>query len=42
MFGLGAGEHIAPLHSPGYDFPNAIINDGARLFYRIAERIVQP
>lgn len=32
MFGLGAGEHTPALHSPDYDFPDAIIASGVRMF----------
>lgn len=38
MFGLGAGENCAPLHSPRYDFPDEIIETGARMFYSVASR----
>ena len=38
MFGLGAGENCAPLHSPRYDFPDEIIETGARIFYSVASR----
>ena len=37
LFGLGSGEHCAPLHSPQYDFPDEIIETGAMMFYSIAE-----
>lgn len=37
MFGLGAGIDTPPLHSPEYDFPDKIIEDGARMFYEIAK-----
>ena len=37
LFGLGAGENCAPLHSPRYDFPDEVIETGATLFYMIAE-----
>ena len=37
MFGLGAGETCAPLHSPRYDFPDELIETGATMFYSIAE-----
>jgi len=37
MFGLGAGESCAPLHSPQYDFPDELIETGATMFYSIAE-----
>lgn len=36
IFGLGAGEHQAALHTPTYDFPNTIIETGAQMFYQIA------
>lgn len=36
MFGLGAGENCPPLHSPRYDFPNELIESGARIFYHLA------
>lgn len=31
LFGLGAGEEHAPLHHPGYDFPDELIAPGAEL-----------
>lgn len=37
IFGLGAGENCAPLHSPQYDFPDELIETGATMFYSIAE-----
>ena len=37
LFGLGSGEHCAPLHSPQYDFPDETIETGAMMFYSIAE-----
>lgn len=36
MFGLGAGENCPPLHSPHYDFPDELIETGARVFYSVA------
>lgn len=36
MFGLGAGENCPPLHAPDYDFPDALIEVGSRMFYEIA------
>lgn len=34
MMLLGAGEHSPALHDPDYDFPDAIIETGARIFIR--------
>ena len=39
MFGLGAGIDTPSLHTPGYDFPNEIIQSGAQMFYEIARLI---
>ncbi len=36
MFGLGAGENCPPLHSSHYDFPDELIETGARVFYSVA------
>lgn len=36
MFFLGAGETHPALHNPDYDFPDALIPFGARIFLRIA------
>lgn len=35
MFFLGAGEHYPNLHNPDYDFPDALIDIGARVFMRV-------
>jgi metal-dependent amidase/aminoacylase/carboxypeptidase family protein len=35
MFGLGAGEGVAELHNPDYDFPDELIEAGAGVFLRI-------
>lgn len=32
MFGLGSGEDCKPLHHPGYDFPDTLIERGSNLF----------
>ena len=37
IFGLGAGDEIASLHSEKYDFNDALIPVGIRLFQKIAE-----
>ncbi len=39
MFGLGAGENCPPLHAPDYDFPDALIEVGSRMFYEIATNL---
>ncbi len=36
LFGLGAGTQVPALHSPGYDFPDELIESGARMFYALA------
>lgn len=38
MFGLGAGEAMAELHNPDYDFPDALISLGADIFLGILEQ----
>lgn len=35
MFLLGAGETAAQVHNPDYDFPDALIAPGARIFVRL-------
>lgn len=35
MVCLGAGEHHPRLHAPDYDFPDALIAPGARIFERV-------
>ncbi|MGL5010884.1 MAG: M20/M25/M40 family metallo-hydrolase, partial [Paracoccaceae bacterium] len=35
MILLGAGPHVPALHNPDYDFPDAIIPLGTRLFHRL-------
>lgn len=40
MFALGAGEETAPLHSPDYDFPEAVIVPGLKVFWNIVERLL--
>jgi metal-dependent amidase/aminoacylase/carboxypeptidase family protein len=39
---LGNGVESAPLHNPGYDFNDAILADGARVFAAIARRRLPP
>ncbi len=38
MFGLGAGEAVADLHNPDYDFPDELISLGADIFLGILEQ----
>lgn len=35
MFGLGSGEDCPALHNPDYDFPDALIASGARVFVEV-------
>ncbi|MEC9483463.1 MAG: amidohydrolase [Halomonas sp.] len=37
MFTLGAGEECHPLHHPGYDFPDELVEIGAGIFHRLIE-----
>lgn len=37
FFGIGAGPDHLPLHHPGYDFPDEIIETGSNMFLKIAE-----
>ncbi len=34
-FGLGSGEDTPPLHHPGFDFPDELIDSGVSVFYSI-------
>lgn len=36
MFGIGSGENHAELHHPDYDFPDALVEPAAWLFFRLA------
>lgn len=40
MFFLGSGENHPALHNPDYDFPDAIIPIGGRIFLRIAKDLL--
>lgn len=40
MFFLGAGEQQPQLHNPDYDFPDALIDPAARIFYQAVQQIV--
>ncbi len=37
LFGLGAGEDTASLHNPTYDFPDALIESGVRIFTKFID-----
>ncbi len=39
LFLLGAGEACPGLHNPDYDFPDALIGVGARIFLRVLREI---
>ena len=38
LFGLGAGQTSPSLHSADYDFPDALIDSGVRLFRQLVDR----
>ncbi|MEQ9467889.1 MAG: amidohydrolase [Ekhidna sp.] len=38
MFGIGSGEDCPALHNPDYDFPDAIIETGIKMFTTIVEK----
>ncbi|MFH1810755.1 MAG: amidohydrolase [Pseudomonadota bacterium] len=40
LFGLGAGVDHPALHSPGYDFPDALISTGAAMLERVVRQIL--
>ena len=39
---IGNGEESAPLHSPRFDFNDAILADGANYWTRLVERELPP
>jgi amidohydrolase len=41
IFGLGAGRDVPALHSPEYDFPDALIPVGLGLFEGLIERLLR-
>jgi amidohydrolase len=41
MFGLGAGKNHPQLHNPDYDFPDEIIDSGAKMFISIVNNLQQ-
>lgn len=42
LFFLGAGEHQPALHDPRFDFPDALVAIGARIFLRVIARELGP
>ena len=38
MFGIGSGESQPELHHPDYDFPDALIEPAAQLFFKLAQQ----
>lgn len=40
MFLFGSGEGSAQLHNPDFDFPDALIEPGARIFMRVARNLL--
>ena len=40
MFFLGAGERHPGLHEPNYDFPDELIEIGARVFMRTIRNLL--
>ena len=40
MIFLGAGDTVPALHNPDYDFPDALIGVGAKLFARLARDLL--
>lgn len=41
MFAFGAGEQTPQIHNPDYDFPDELIERGARIFYEIYQDILK-
>lgn len=39
LFGLGSGTSQPPLHHPDFDFPDGIVETGAKMFYNLAKAI---
>jgi metal-dependent amidase/aminoacylase/carboxypeptidase family protein len=40
MFGIGAGVDSPALHHADYDFPNALLESGIRMFMEIGKRLL--
>ncbi len=40
LFGIGAGKEHPSLHNHDYDFPDAILPAGIKMFYHIADQLV--
>ena len=41
IFGLGAGEDMAPLHASTYDFPDELLESGAEMFVEFYNRLIK-
>ena len=41
LLGLGSGENHPQLHSPDYDFPDEIIENGVKIFHEIYKKVVK-
>lgn len=41
LFGLGSGLDQPQLHNPDYDFPDEIIENGVKMFYRIYNQLIK-
>lgn len=39
LFGLGSGTTQPPLHHPDFDFPDEIVETGARMFYALCDKV---
>jgi amidohydrolase len=39
LFGLGSGTTQPPLHHPDFDFPDEIVETGARMFYALCGKV---
>jgi amidohydrolase len=39
MFGIGSGDNCPALHTTDYDFPDALIDIGSKMFYAIAAKL---
>lgn len=40
MFGLGSGQDTPPLHAPTYNFPDALLETGAEVFYHLFQNLI--
>jgi metal-dependent amidase/aminoacylase/carboxypeptidase family protein len=40
MFWFGSGERSPQLHNPDFDFPDALIEPGARILMRVLRNMI--